>query len=99
VGAAGDEVRHGGRCGVAQRGMEAPPRGGFGRVDGTVSRDERSEELGISVGCRGVDGVDRGENVVGPVGPVAVLERARSRTSDFFKDFGRMFCSIIDSNI
>jgi hypothetical protein len=25
VGAAGDEVRHGGRCGVAQRGMEAPP--------------------------------------------------------------------------
>ena len=49
-----------------------------------VSRNERSEQLGISVGCRSVDGVDRGESVDGPVGPIAVLERVQSRTSDFF---------------
>jgi hypothetical protein len=29
--------------------MEAPPRGNLGRVDGAVSHDERSEELGIFV--------------------------------------------------
>jgi hypothetical protein len=45
--------------------------------------DERSEELGISVGCRSVDGVDRGVSV--DVGPVAVLERARSRASNFLR--------------
>jgi hypothetical protein len=64
----------------------------LGQTDGVVSCDERSEELGISVGCRSVDGVDRGESVDGPI---VVLERARSRASDFFNDFGRMFCSII----
>jgi hypothetical protein len=83
VGAAGNEARRGGRCGAARRGMGAPPRGDLGQADDMVSRNERSEELGISIGCRSVDGVDRGESVDGPVGPVAVLERARSRASVF----------------
>ena len=48
-----------------------------------MNHDERSEELGISVGYRSVDGVDRGESLDGPVGPVAVLERERSRACDF----------------
>jgi hypothetical protein len=47
--------------------------------------DERSEKLEISVGYRGVDGVDRGESIDGPVGPVTVLQRARSRASDFLR--------------
>jgi hypothetical protein len=50
-----------------------------------VSRDKRSKELEISVSCNNVDGVDRGESVDEPVRPVAVLERTRSRASDFFK--------------
>jgi hypothetical protein len=50
-----------------------------------VSHDESSEELEISIGCRSVNGVDRGESVDGPIGSVAVMERARSRASDFFK--------------
>ena len=54
-------------------------------MDSAVSRNERSEELGISVGCRSVDGVDREESVDGSVEPIPVLERADSRTSDFFK--------------
>jgi hypothetical protein len=57
----------------------------LGRADGAVSHDERSEELGISSGCHSVDGVDRGESVDVPIGPIAVLERARSRASDCFK--------------
>jgi hypothetical protein len=67
--------------------MGAPPQGGLGQADSTVSRNERSEELEIFVGCRRVDGVDRGESVNGPVGPVDVLEQARSRGSDFFLRF------------
>jgi hypothetical protein len=45
---------------------------------------QANEELGIFVNCRSVDGVDRGESIDGPVGLVAVLERARSRASNFF---------------
>ena len=37
-------------------------------MDDTVSRDKRREVLGISVGCRSVDGVDREESVDVPVG-------------------------------
>jgi len=48
-----------------------------------VSRDERSEECGISYDCHSVDGVDRGESVDEPIG--LVTERAWSRTFDFFK--------------
>jgi hypothetical protein len=62
--------------------MGAPLQGGLGRADGAVSRDERSEELGISVGCR-------------TVGPVTVLERVQSKTSDLKKNSGRMFRSIM----
>jgi hypothetical protein len=54
--------------------MGAPPRGGLGWADSAVSYDEQSEELGISVGCRSIDGVDIGESVVGPIGPIDVLE-------------------------
>jgi len=50
-------------------------------ADGALSRDE----LCIYVGCCSVDGVDRGQSIDCPVGPVAVLERARSRAFDFFK--------------
>jgi hypothetical protein len=75
------EMEHG----AARCWMGALPRGSLGRADGAVSHDERSEELEISVGCRSVDGLDRGENVDEPVGPVAVLERARSRGSNFYK--------------
>ena len=50
-----------------------------------MSHDERSEELGISIDYRSVDGVDRGECVDGPVGPIAVLEQALSRASDFLR--------------
>jgi hypothetical protein len=39
--------------------MGAPPRGGLGQAEDAVSRNERSEELGISVSCHNVDGVDR----------------------------------------
>jgi hypothetical protein len=67
------------------RGMGAPPRGSSGRADGVVSRDERSEELGIYVGCRSVDGVDREDSVDGLVVPVVVLVRVQSRASNFFK--------------
>jgi hypothetical protein len=55
--------------GATRHGMGAPPRGGLGRADNTVSRNERSEELEISVGRRSVDGVDRGESVDGPFRP------------------------------
>ena len=48
-----------------------------------MSHDERSE-LEIYVGCHSIDGVDIGESVDGPVGPVAVLERAQSKAFDFF---------------
>jgi hypothetical protein len=54
---------------MARRGMGAPPRGSLGPANDVVSRDERSEELGIFVGCPSVDGVDRGESVDKPVGP------------------------------
>jgi hypothetical protein len=74
-----------GRRGVARCGIGAPPRGSLGRADGVVSRNERSEKLGVSVGCRSVDGVNRGKSVDGPVGPIAVLGRAQSRMSDIFK--------------
>ena len=57
----------------------------LGRADGVLSRDERSEELCIYVGCCSVDGVDRGQSIDWPVGPVAMLEQARSRAFDFFK--------------
>jgi hypothetical protein len=82
VGTAGDGARHCSRCGTAQRGMGAPPRGGLGSADDAVSRDERSKELGISADYHSVDGVDRGESANGPV---AVLERVRSRVSDFLR--------------
>jgi hypothetical protein len=59
-------------------------RGGLGRANGAVSRNERSEELEIFVVCRSVDGVDKGESVDRPVGPVVVLEQ-RSRAYDFLK--------------
>jgi hypothetical protein len=49
------------RRGATRRGMRAPPRGGLGRADGAVSRNQRSEELEISVGFHIVDEVDRGE--------------------------------------
>ena len=62
-----DWARRGMEHVAAQRGMAAPPRGGLGRADGVVSRDERSEELGISVGCCSVYGVDRRESVDGLV--------------------------------
>jgi hypothetical protein len=81
------------------RGMEhgaaadvARPDVGWGRrrevVWGGAWRGEprrANEELGISVNRRSVDGVDRGESIDGPVGLIAVLERARSRASNFFK--------------
>jgi hypothetical protein len=70
---------------VMWRGMGVPPQGGLGRANGAVSRDERSKESGIFVGCRSVDGVNRGESVHRPVGSVVVLERAWSRAYDFFK--------------
>jgi hypothetical protein len=57
----------------------------LGRADGALSRNERSEELCIYVGCCSVDRVDRGQSLDCLVGPLAVLERARSRASDFFK--------------
>ena len=70
MGATGDGARRGRRLGVARCEMgEGAPRGGLGRANGAVSRDEGSKELGISVGCPSVDGVDR------LVGLVAVLER------------------------
>ena len=50
-----------------------------------VIHDERSEELGISVGCHRVDEVDRGESVDEHVGPIDMLKRARSRAPDIFK--------------
>ena len=34
-----------------------------------VTCDRRSKELRMSVGCRSIDGVDRGESIDGPVGP------------------------------
>jgi hypothetical protein len=85
VGAAGDRAQCGGSRGSARCGMAAVPRGGLRRADDALSRVEQSEELGISIGCRIVDGVDRGESVYGTVGPVTVMERARSRTSVFYK--------------
>jgi hypothetical protein len=45
----GDGARRSGRRGVARRGMGVPPQGGLGWADGEVSRDERSEEVRISV--------------------------------------------------
>jgi len=60
--------------GVARPGMGAPPRGGLGWADGAVSRNERSEELKISIGYRSVDRVDRGNCVDEPVGLIAMLE-------------------------
>jgi hypothetical protein len=81
MGAVGDEAWHGGRRGAARRGMGAPSRGGLGRADNAVKK----RGVAISIGCRNIDGVDRGESVGVPVGPVTVLERARSRVSDFFK--------------
>jgi hypothetical protein len=57
----------------------------LGQANGAVSRNERSEKLGISVDCRNVDGVDREENIDGLVGPIAVLEQVQSRASDIFK--------------
>jgi hypothetical protein len=40
VGAARDGARRSDRRGVARRGMGAPPRGGLGRANGAVSRNE-----------------------------------------------------------
>jgi hypothetical protein len=51
--------------------MGAPPQGDLGWANDVVSRNERSEELVIFVSCHSVDGVDEGECVDGPVGPVA----------------------------
>ena len=48
----------------------------MGRADDSVSRDKRSEVLEISIGCRSVDGVDRGDSVDVFVGQVNVLEPA-----------------------
>jgi hypothetical protein len=78
VGVAGDGARHGGRSGVARRGMGAPPRGGLGPADGMVIRDEQSKELRIFVSYRSVDRVDRRESA-GPLGPVAKLAWERER--------------------
>jgi hypothetical protein len=64
-----------------------------------MSHDERSKELGISVSCRSVDGVDRGESVDGPIGPVAVVERVRSRASDIFMISDICFYSITEYQI
>jgi hypothetical protein len=89
---AGDGAWRGGRRGAARSGIGAPPRGGLWRADCIGSRDERSEELGISVGYCSVDEIDRGENVDRLV---VVLERARSRSSDFL-DSGRMFYNITE---
>jgi hypothetical protein len=98
--AARDEARHAGagtghsatrwsgrrgRRVVARRGMGVPPRGGLGRADGTVSRNEQSKELGIFVGCRSVDRVDRGENVDRSIELIVVLEQTQSITFIFFK--------------
>jgi hypothetical protein len=44
-----------------------------------------NQELEISVGCRRLDGVDRGASVDEPDGPVAVLERAWRRAFVFLK--------------
>ena len=56
MGATGDGARRGRRLGVARCEMgEGAPRGGLGRANGAVSRDEGSKELGISVGCPSVD--------------------------------------------
>jgi hypothetical protein len=85
VGVAGDEAWRGGRRGATRRGMGHCHEAAWGGVDGAVSHDERSEELGISIDCRSVDEVDRGKSVDGPVGPVVVLERVRSRASDFLR--------------
>jgi hypothetical protein len=50
VGIAGDGAGCSSRRGEARRGMGAPPQGGLGRVDATVTRDKRSEELRIFIG-------------------------------------------------
>jgi hypothetical protein len=84
VDAAGGGARRDDRHGAARCGMGVPPRGGLGRADSAVSRDKRSEELEIFVGCRSVDRVVRGKMVDAPVEPVAVLKRARNRAPDFF---------------
>jgi hypothetical protein len=42
-----DGARRDDRRGAARHGMGTPSRGVLGRVDGVMSRDERSEELGI----------------------------------------------------
>jgi hypothetical protein len=94
VGAARDGARRGGRRGSARCGMAAPPRGGLRRADDAVSHVEQSEELGISVGCRIINGVDRGESVDGPVGSVTVMERARSRASDFYRTLNVCFVAL-----
>jgi hypothetical protein len=73
----GDGARRDGIRVAARRGMGPLPRGDLGRTDGAVSRNERSKELGIYVGYNNVDGVDRGENVDGPVGPVAAGASAK----------------------
>ena len=78
MGTAGDGARRDRRLGVARCEMgEGAPRGGLGRANGVVSRDEGSKELGIFVGCRSVDGVDK------PVGLVAVMERAEHSVQFF----------------
>jgi hypothetical protein len=50
---------------AAQREMGVPPQGSMGQADGAVGLDEQSEELGISIGCRSVNGVHREESVDG----------------------------------
>jgi hypothetical protein len=67
VGVAGDGAWHSSKHVTARHGMGAPPLGSLGRADSAASHNEQSEKLGIFVGCRRVDGVDRGEILDGSV--------------------------------
>jgi hypothetical protein len=73
---AGDGARCGSRRGTTQRGDGAAVARWLGAGGRRGEPRERSEELGISISCCSVDGVDRGESLNGPVGPVAVLSES-----------------------
>jgi hypothetical protein len=86
MGAVGDEAWHGGRRGAARRGMGAPSRGGLGRADNAVKK----RGVAISIGCRNIDGVDRGESV----GAGRCARASPKQTVRFFLRFRTYVCSI-----